>query len=36
MGHLALMVDDADRTAAQRVIDAYERGDLAIDADEVE
>jgi hypothetical protein len=31
MGHLSIMVDDADQTAAMRIIDAYERGELAID-----
>jgi Putative prokaryotic signal transducing protein len=31
MGHLSLMVDELDRTAAERIIAAYERGDLAID-----
>jgi Putative prokaryotic signal transducing protein len=31
LGHLSLMVDDSDRTAAERIIAAYERGDLAID-----
>lgn len=31
LGHLAIMVDDADATAAKRIIDAYERGELKID-----
>jgi hypothetical protein len=30
-GHLAIFVDEADRTAAERIIAAYERGELAID-----
>jgi len=30
MGHLSIMVNDRDRTAAELIIDAYERGDLAI------
>lgn len=30
MGHLSIMVDDSDRTAAKSIIDAYERGELAI------
>ena len=34
MGHLSIMVDEADQTAATRLIDAYERGDLAINDDE--
>jgi putative signal transducing protein len=33
LGHLAIMVDEADRDAAKRVIAAYERGDLVIDDD---
>jgi hypothetical protein len=32
-GHLAIFVDDSDRTAAERIIKAYERGELAIDED---
>lgn len=35
MGHLSIMVDEADRTAAERIIKAYERGELAIDDDGV-
>ena len=31
---LSIMVDEADQTAATRLIDAYERGDLAINDDE--
>jgi hypothetical protein len=34
MGHLSIMVDDDDRTAAERLIEAYERGDLAIRDDD--
>ena len=33
LGHLAIMVDEADRDAAKRVIAAYERGELVIDED---
>lgn len=36
MGHLALMVEDRDRTAAELIIARYERGDLAIDEDDAE
>lgn len=32
-GHLAIFVDDADRMAAERIIKAYERGELSIDED---
>lgn len=32
-GHLAIFVDDSDRTAAERIIKEYERGELAIDED---
>lgn len=31
IGHLSLMVDEADRVAAERLIAAYERGELALD-----
>jgi Putative prokaryotic signal transducing protein len=34
MGHLSLMVDAADRVAAERIIAAYERGELAIDEED--
>ena len=34
LGHLAIMVDDNDVSAAKRIIDAYERGDLKIDEDQ--
>ena len=30
-GHLSILVDESDRTAAQRLVSAYERGELAID-----
>jgi hypothetical protein len=30
-GHLSILVDESDRTAAQLIIGAYERGELAID-----
>jgi hypothetical protein len=30
-GHLSILVDESDRTAAQQIIGAYERGELAID-----
>lgn len=36
LGHLSIMVDDSDRTAAEQIIAAYERGDLKIDEDELE
>jgi Putative prokaryotic signal transducing protein len=36
MGHLSILVDDPDRTAAERIVKAYERGELAIDEDDVE
>lgn len=31
MGYLSIMVDESDRSAAERIIAAYERGDLQID-----
>lgn len=31
LGHLAIMIDESDRSAAQLIIDAYERGELKID-----
>ena len=31
MGHLSILVDESDRTAAEHLIAAYERGELAID-----
>lgn len=36
MGHLSIMVDNADRVAAQRIIAAYERGDLELDEQDAE
>lgn len=33
LGHLAIMVDEADRDAAKRLIAAYERGELLIEDD---
>lgn len=30
-GHLSIFVDESDRSAAERIIKAYERGELAID-----
>jgi hypothetical protein len=35
-GYLSIMVEEMDRIAAQRVIDAYERGELAIEDEEGE
>jgi hypothetical protein len=32
-GHLSIMVDESDRTAAERIIAEYERGELSIDED---
>lgn len=32
-GHLSILVDESDRTAAERIIKAYERGELSIDED---
>lgn len=34
MGHLSLLVDESDRTAAEILIAAYERGELAIDEED--
>lgn len=34
MGHLSILVDESDRTAAQLLIAAYERGELAIDEED--
>ena len=36
MGHLSIMVNDDDESAAKRLIEMYERGELAIDDDEVQ
>jgi len=35
MGHLSIMVDEADRAAAELLIAAYERGELAIDEEDI-
>ena len=35
MGHLSIMVDEKDLAAAELLIAAYERGELAIDEDDV-
>lgn len=32
-GHLAIFVDESDRTTAEGIIKAYERGELSIDED---
>lgn len=32
-GHLAIFVNEADRAAAERLIEAYESGELSIDED---
>jgi hypothetical protein len=34
MGHLSILVAESDRTAAELLIAAYERGDLAIDEED--
>jgi hypothetical protein len=34
IGHLSILVDESDRTAAERLIAAYERGELAIDEED--
>ncbi len=34
LGHLAIMVDESDVSAAKRIIDAYERGELKIDEEQ--
>lgn len=36
MGHLSIMVDNADRVAAERIIAAYERGELELDEEDAE
>ncbi|HEY8540644.1 MAG TPA: DUF2007 domain-containing protein [Steroidobacteraceae bacterium] len=36
IGQLVIMVDESDRTAAERILSAYERGELAITEDEFE
>jgi hypothetical protein len=32
-GHLSILVEESDRTAAERIIGAYERGELSIEDD---
>jgi hypothetical protein len=34
MGHLIIMVNDSQTTAAKLIIDAYERGELEIDEEQ--
>lgn len=34
MGHLSILVDESDRTAAELLIAAYERGELALDEED--
>mgnify|MGYP003577230559 CR=1 FL=1 len=36
IGFLAIMVDESDRPAAKRLIDAYERGELTLDESQAE
>lgn len=36
MGHMSIMVEDQDQIAAKRIIETYERGDLAIGEEDVE
>lgn len=36
IGFLAIMVDEADRPEAKRLIDAYERGELKLDEAQAE
>jgi len=36
MGHLSIMVDNTDRVAAEQILAAYERGDLALDEEDAE
>lgn len=33
IGHLSIMVDEQDQSAAKTLLDAYERGELSIDDD---
>lgn len=35
LGHLTLMVDEADRDAAKHLIARYERGELELDEDQI-
>lgn len=34
LGHLIIMVDESDHSAAKLIIDAYERGELQLDDEE--
>ena len=36
IGHLSIMVNEEDQSAAKRLIDMYERGELAIDEDDID
>jgi hypothetical protein len=36
MGHLSILVEDSDRSAAERLLAAYERGDLRIQEEDGE
>lgn len=36
LGFLTLMVEESDREAAKRIIEAYERGELQLDESEAE
>jgi hypothetical protein len=36
MGHMSIMVENEDESAARRLIERYERGELAIDEDDIE
>lgn len=36
LGHLTIMVDEADREAAKRIIAAYERGELQIEEEQAD
>ena len=36
MGHLSIMVDEADRAAAEEILAAYERGELGIDEEDAD
>jgi len=35
MGHLSILVDESDQTAAARLVAAYERGELTLDEEDV-
>lgn len=36
MGHLSIMVDESERVAAERIITAYERGELQLNDEDLE